>query len=92
MGEDCSEEREVSDLTTDYIERRRKFKKRAETNLNNKVLDGLKQIGRCANRKIYAYDEQQAEKLFQAIDVALMDARKKFAEDAGETRKAWVEL
>jgi ribosome biogenesis protein Nip4 len=82
----------TSDLTTDYIERRAKFKKRAETNLNRKVLDGLKQIGRCSNRKIYAYDEQQVEKLFQAVEAALFDARKKFAEETGETRGVWVEL
>jgi ribosome biogenesis protein Nip4 len=82
----------TADLTTDYIEKRAKFKKRAEANLNKKVLEGLKQLGRCANRKIYAYDEQQVEKLFTQIEAAVIEARKSFATDSGETKKTWVEL
>lgn len=91
MGEPC-DAGTTGDLTMDYIERRAKFKKRAESNLNGKVLEGLKQLGRCANRKIYAYDDEQVEKLFQSIETSLLDARKKFAEQSGETRGVWVEL
>jgi hypothetical protein len=82
----------TDDLTVTYIEKRAKFKKRAEANLNKKVLDGLKQLARCANRKIYAYAETQIEKIFAQIDAAIIEARKAFATDEGETRKAWVEL
>lgn len=82
----------MSDLTTDYIEKRSKFKRRAEGNLNNKVLNGLKQLGRCANRRIYAYDEQQVEKMFTEIDSAVLELRKRYAEELGETQGKWVEL
>jgi hypothetical protein len=83
---------QTTDLTTAYIERRAKFKKRAESNLNKKVLDGLRQLGRCANRKIYAYDEQQVETMISQIELALAEMKKAYATDAGETKGRWVEL
>jgi hypothetical protein len=83
---------ETTDLTTAYIEKRAKFKRRAEANLNRKVLHGLKQLERCANGKIYAYDEQQVERIFSEIDLAVAEAKKAFATDAGESKNRWVEL
>lgn len=85
-------ENSTTGLTIEYVERREKFKKRAEANLNKKVLDGLKQLSRCANRKIYAYDEQQVERIFTTIETALVEARKAFATDEGETKSKWIEL
>lgn len=78
-------------LTLEYIERRNKFKKRVETNLNNKVLDGLKQLGRCANRNIYAYDEKQVERLFLEIDTAVAEMKRAFTSTGGEKGR-WVEI
>ena len=78
-------------LTMDYIERRAKFKKRAEHNLNVKILDGLKQLKRCANRNIYAYDEQQVEKILAEIKNAVSDAERHFREQGVEGRP-WVEV
>lgn len=79
-------------LTTDYIERRAKFKRRAEANLNRKVLDGLKQLGRCANRKIYAYDEAQVETMILKIETALAEMKRAYVTDEGDSRNRWVEL
>lgn len=83
---------QTTDLTTAYIEKRAKFKRRAETNLNNKVLDGLKQLGRCANRRIYAYDEQQVETIISQVELALAEMKRAYAEQAGERGKPWIEL
>ena len=85
------QEQQQSDLTMDYIERRAAFKKRAESNLNKKVLDGLKQLSRCAQSKIYAHDEQQVEKIMLEIKQAVADLDRTFTEAGGEGRK-WVEL
>ena len=84
-------EQEQSNLTMQYIERRAAFKKRAESNLNKKVLDGLKQLSRCANRRIYAYDDEQVAKIMLEIKQAVADLDRTFAEAGGEGRK-WVEL
>jgi hypothetical protein len=81
----------TADLTTEYIEKRAKFKKRAESNLN-RGLDVFKQLQRCANRKIYAYDEAQVGKILFELRRGLDEVEKAFATDEGETKKAWVEL
>ena len=39
----------TTDLTIEYVERRAKFKKRAESNLN-RTLHNFKQLERCSNR------------------------------------------
>jgi hypothetical protein len=80
-----------SDLTIDYVEKRAKFKKRAEYNLNKKILDGFKQLQRCANRSRYAYDEQQTEKLMLEIKQGVADVERAFRDSGGEGRR-WVEL
>ena len=82
----------MTDLTTEYLEKRAKFKKRAESNLNKKVLDGLKQLERCANQKIYAYENEAVDRMFTEIESAVLEARRAFATDAGESRRRWVEL
>lgn len=82
----------TTDLTAEYVTKRAKFKKRAEANLNKKVLHGLKQLQRCANRRIYAYDEKQVETLVFQIEVALAEVKKAYATDEGETKGRWVEL
>ena len=81
----------TENLTTEYIERRAKFKKRAESNLNKKVLDGFKQLQRCANRNRYAYDEQQVEKVLLEIKQGLADLERTFRDAGGEGHR-WVEL
>jgi hypothetical protein len=82
----------TADLTAEYLEKRGKFKKRAESNLNKKVLDGLKQLERCANRKIYAYEDEAVERMFTEVEAAVIAARKAYATDNGETKRRWVEL
>lgn len=81
---------ETADLTTEYLEKRAKFKRRAESNLN-RCLDNYKQLKRCANRRIYAYDEQQIEKLVAELRRGVDEVERTFRqrEPAG---KVWVEL
>lgn len=78
------------DLTTEYLEKRAKFKRRAESNLN-RCLYNYKQLKRCANRRIYAYDEQQIEKLLTKLRDGVDEVERAFrqGEPAG---KVWVEL
>jgi hypothetical protein len=80
-----------TDLTIEYVERRAKFKKRAEYNLNRKVLDGFKQLTRCANRRIYAYDEEQVSRLLLELKQGLGEVERAFHDAGGEGAK-WVEL
>jgi hypothetical protein len=78
-------------LTLDYVEKRAKFKKRAEYNLNKKILDGFKQLQRCANRSRYAYDEQQVEKMVLELKQGVADVERAFRDSGGEGSR-WVEL
>ena len=83
----------TADMTIDYVARRAKFKKRAEYNLNKKVLDGLKQLTRCANPRIYAYDQEQVGKLLLEIKQSLADVERAFRDAGGEgSGRRWVEL
>jgi hypothetical protein len=90
-GESPASKTMSGDLVIQHIEARAKFKKRAESALNKKVLDGLIQIGRCSNRAIYAYEDEQVQIMFTKIKNAVADAERKYAESGGEGRP-WVEL
>jgi len=81
----------TSNLQLEYIEKRAKFKKRAEYNLNSKILDGFKQLTRCANRGRYAYDDEQVQKILLEVKQATSDLERAFSDAGGEGRR-WVEL
>jgi hypothetical protein len=48
---------ETGGLTIEHVERAAAFNKRVNANVA-KIRDASKQLQRCANRKLYAYDEQ----------------------------------
>jgi len=80
----------TKDLTMDYVERRSKFKKRAEGNLN-RALNSFKQLQRCANRNIYAYDDKQIETIVAELRRGVDEVERAFTASGGEGRR-WVEL
>lgn len=50
----------------------------------NHVLDAVRLLERCADRRIYEFEEPEVDKIFEAIDLAVARARARFDE---ETKK-----
>lgn len=44
-----------------------RFKRIAETRAN-RVLDNLRLLGNCSNKRLYSYSETEVKKIFNAID------------------------
>lgn len=57
--------------------RRERFLKIA-SNRTNKVLEDLRMLENCGNTNNYEYTEEEVEKMFNAIQEALNNARTKF--------------
>ena len=51
---------------------------RIATARTNKILDDLRLLGNCANGNNYQYTSEQVDKMFGAIQDALIKARAKF--------------
>lgn len=58
-------------------EARKRFKKLA-THRTNEVLYRLKVLGNCANKSFYAYNDEDVNKIFSAIDEQLRFIKAKF--------------
>jgi len=54
-----------------------KFKRLAEAR-TNQVLDKLKILGNCANRSVYAYTDEEVEKIFGVIERTVLKVRAQF--------------
>ncbi len=55
----------------------------------NKVLDMLRLIGKCADRRIYAYTQEDLVKVFDALQSGLSQARIQFHFREGTTKKSF---
>lgn len=66
--------------------RRERFLKIA-TNRTNKILDDIRLLGNCSNANNYEYTKEDVEKMFNAIQEALNEARAKFGGDKKEKFK-----
>lgn len=66
--------------------RRERFLKIA-TNRTNKILDDIRLLGNCANVNNYEYTTEDVEKMFNAIQEALNEAKSKFGGDKKEKFK-----
>ena len=51
----------------------------------NKIIDMIQLLGNCANVNNYEYTQQDVEKIFNAIETELREAKKKF--NKPETKK-----
>ena len=77
-------------LTVDYVERTAAFNKRVNANVA-KARDAAKQLSRCANRKLYAYDTDDAETLLAELERCGAEVREAFerAQDAPARNAPW---
>lgn len=52
--------------------------KRLATSRTNEVMDKLRILGNCADRRSYAYTDEEIDKIFRAIDEQAKIVRSKF--------------
>ena len=52
--------------------------KRLATLRTNAVLKKLKILGNCANRQVYAYNEEEMDRIFSVIERKIREVRAKF--------------
>ena len=55
-----------------------RFRRLAEQRAND-LLRKIRILGNCSNRNVYSYDEQQVEKIFQAIEAEVAKTRALFS-------------
>ena len=58
--------------------KREKFVRLAEAR-TNKIIDTLQLLGNCSNTSVYEYTATDIEKIFQAIEMEVREAKKKFS-------------
>lgn len=58
--------------------KRDKFVRLAEAR-TNKIIDMLQLLGNCSNSNVYDYTQQDVDKIFNAIDAVVKEAKKKFS-------------
>ena len=50
-----------------------------------RVLDGLRLLGQCSNRRSYAYTPEQVDKILREIRRAVRDTEQKFKRNSSKT-------
>ena len=60
-----------------FSNNRDRFKVSAE-NRTNKVLSTLRVLSHCANKSLYEYTDLDIEKIFKALDEAMVETKMKF--------------
>ena len=58
--------------------KRDKFVRLAEAS-TNKIIDMLQLLSNCSNSNVYDYTQQDVDKIFNAIDAEVKEAKKKFS-------------
>ena len=58
--------------------KREKFVRLAEAR-TNKIIDMLQLLGNCSNTSAYDYTSQDVDKIFNAIEAEIREAKKKFS-------------
>lgn len=66
--------------------RRERFLRVAERRTNN-VLSNLRLLGNCSNRQNYEYDQEDAKKIFQALDAEIRRIKALFESALGNARQ-----
>ena len=64
-------------MTNDQETKREKFVRLAEAR-TNKIIDMLQLLGNCSNTSAYDYTSQDIDKIFNAIEAEVREAKKKF--------------
>ena len=60
-----------------------KFVRLAEAR-TNKIIDTLQLLGNCANTSFYEYTQDDVEQIFQAIEIEVREAKRKFSKTDSE--------
>ena len=60
-----------------------RFKRVAEKRVQ-RVLDSLRSLSQCSNKRMYQWDDQQLKKIWQAIESALESCKASFEESEPE--------
>ena len=60
--------------------KRERFVRLAEAR-TNKIIDMIQLLGNCSNTAVYEYTQNDVERIFQAIELEIREARKKFTKD-----------
>lgn len=58
--------------------KKEKFVRLAEAR-TNKIIDTLQLLGNCANTSVYEYTQQDIDQIFNAIELEVREAKKKFS-------------
>lgn len=67
-----------TDSIKDTESREERFIRMGQTRMN-KVLDSIRLLKNLSNRSSYSYTDEQVDKMFQTIDMAVTDAKNSFA-------------
>lgn len=71
--------------TTNNVKRQR-FIKIVERRVN-KILDGLDDLSKCANKRNYEYDNEDVKRVFKEIERKVKDTKFLFQNDAGNKKR-----
>ena len=53
----------------------------------NKIIDMVRLLGNCSNKAVYDYDDADIQKIFNALDREMKNARAKFSVEDSENKK-----
>jgi len=59
--------------------KQQRFKRVAEKRVQN-ILNGIKSLSQCANHRIYAWDDEQLQKIWDAIDHELTLCKESYSD------------
>ncbi len=60
-----------------------KFVRLAEAR-TNKIIDTLQLLGNCSNTSVYEYTASEVDQIFQAIELEVKEAKKKFSKQSSD--------
>jgi len=69
-----------------FASKRERFIGLAE-NRTNAVINNLRILSHCSNKSLYEYEQDEIEKIFKAIDDAIIEAKSKFKDKKPEIFK-----
>ena len=63
--------------------KKQRFKRVAEKRVQN-VLDSIRKLSQCSNTRMYAWDESQLQKIWDAVDGEIVKCRARFENTENE--------
>jgi len=76
-NQEISQNQANTDADSRQAQKTERFRKLAEARTNN-VLKALKILGNCANRSLYDYEDDEARRIFRAINEKIEETKGKF--------------